>query len=114
MVVMSQPRTIPPYLMRDGVEPSIGLGEIRESAAVQATFTAFGDPAYLVTRYADVKAALADHERFSNRRTNTFSGASSEPGLEAHDPPGALLATDPPQHHRLRRMLAPMFTKRQM
>jgi cytochrome P450 len=111
---MSQTREIPPYLMRDGVDLAASLREIRESAAVHATFTAFGTPAYLVTRYADVKAAFADHERFSNRRTNTFSGASSEPGLEAHDPPGALLATDPPQHHRLRRMLAPMFTMRQL
>jgi cytochrome P450 len=112
---MSQTRGIPPYLMRDGVEPAASLGEIRESAAVQATFTAFGDPAYLVTRHADTKAALADHGRFSNRRTNTFGGLSAEQnGIDAHDPPGALLATDPPQHHRLRRMLAPMFTMRQM
>ena len=82
---------------------------------MHATFTAFGEPAYLVTRYADIKAALADHERFSNRRTTTFGGLTAEQnGIDAHDPPGALLATDPPQHHRLRRMLAPMFTIRQM
>jgi cytochrome P450 len=112
---MSQTRGIPPYLMRDGVEPSVNLREIRESAAAQATFTAFGEPAYLVTRYADIKAALADHERFSNRRTSTFGGLSAEQnGVDVHGPPGALLATDPPQHHRLRRMLAPMFTIRQM
>ncbi len=112
---MSQTRGIPPYLMRDGVDPAASLGEIRESAAVQETFTAFGDPAYLVTRYADTKAALAAHGKFSNRRTNTFGGLSAEQNrIDAHDPPGALLATDPPQHHRLRRMLAPMFTMRQM
>jgi cytochrome P450 len=112
---MSRTQGIPPYLMRDGVDPAASLGEIRESAAVQETFTAFGTPAYLVTRYADIRSALADHERFSNRRTNTFGGLSVEQsGVDAHDPPGALLATDPPQHHRLRRMLAPMFTMRQM
>ena len=111
---MSRTQDIPPYLMRDGVDPAASLREIRESAAVQTTFTAFGAPAYLVTRYADIKAALADHERFSNRRTNTFSGLPAEQEVDAHDPPGALLATDPPQHHRLRRMLAPMFTMRQM
>jgi len=111
---MSQTRAIPPYLMRDGVEPSAGLREIRESAAVQETFTAFGTPAYLVTRYPDIRAVLADHERFSNRRTGTFGVSAEQNGIDAHDPPGALLATDPPQHHRLRRMLAPMFTIRQM
>ena len=103
---MSQTRAIPPYLMRDGVEPSAGLRGIRESAAVQETFTAFGTPAYLVTRYPDIRAVLADHERFSNRRTGTFGVSAEQNGIDAHDPPGALLATDPPQHHRLRRMLA--------
>ncbi len=112
---MNRTQGIPPYLMRDGVDPAASLREIRESAAVQETFTAFGTPAYLVTRYADIKFALADHQRFSNRRTNTFGGLSAgQNGVDAHDPPGALLATDPPQHHRLRRMLAPMFTIRQM
>jgi cytochrome P450 len=115
MVVMSQTRAIPPYLMRDGVEPSASLREIRESAAVQPTFAAFGEPAYLVTRYADVRAALADHERFSNRRTSTFGRLPADQnGIDAYEPPGALLATDPPQHHRLRRMLTPMFTIRQI
>jgi cytochrome P450 len=110
---MTQTQGIPPYLMRDGVDPAASLRELRESAPVQPTFTAFGAPAYLVTRYADVKAALADHERFSNRRP-TFGGLSAEDSAQAHDPPGALLATDPPQHQRLRRMLAPMFTIRRM
>jgi cytochrome P450 len=112
---MSENRMIPPYLMRDGVSPAASLHEIREAASVQETFTAFGTPAYLVTRHADIRSALADHERFSNRRTNVFSGFAADlKGLDAHDPPGALLATDPPEHHRLRRMLAPMFTMRQM
>jgi cytochrome P450 len=106
---MTQTQGLPPYLMRDGVEPAT-LRELRESAAVHRTFTAFGAPAYLVTRYADVKAALADHQTFSNRPT-PFGPSVDDHG---QTPPGALLATDPPQHHRLRRMLVPMFTIRRM
>lgn len=108
------------YLRRDGVSPAPELAEARESASVQRMVTMFGVPAYVVTRYADVKNALADYERFSNRRP-AWPGLLNSPappeGADIQpeaDTAGSLLGTDPPDHTRLRRMLSPEFTMRRM
>jgi cytochrome P450 len=117
---MSHATELPMYLRRDGLDPAPELGEARESASVQRMVTAYGTPAYVVTRYLDVKNALADYERFSNRRP-TWPGLLNSPAPPdiADDQPeadsaGGLLAMDPPDHTRLRRMLSSEFTMRRM
>jgi len=117
---MNHTTELPMYLRRDGLDPAPELGEARESASVQRMVTVFGIPAYVVTRYADVKIALADYERFSNRRP-AWPGLLNSPPPPASadrqpeaDTAGNLLATDPPDHTRLRRMLSPEFTMRRM
>jgi len=117
---MNHTTELPMYLRRDGLDPAHELGDARESASVHRMVTVFGVPAYVVTRYADVKNALADYERFSNRRPS-WPGLLNSPAppdgaddQREADTAGGLLATDPPDHTRLRRMLSPEFTVRRM
>jgi cytochrome P450 len=86
---MTQARELPPlYMRRSAFDPAPELREIRESAGVQKIVTAFRMPAYLVTRYDDIKEVLSDPGRFSNRRPPGFGGpgavvsAGSRPTLE--------------------------------
>jgi cytochrome P450 len=109
---------LPPlHMRRDAFDPIPELRQIRESTGVQQIVTAFGITAYLVTRHDDIKAVLADPERFSNRRPPGFGvpGASADTVDEqANLRTGNLLGMDPPEHQRVRRMLTPEFTVRRM
>src|SRR6266568_3249650 len=112
---MTQVPEVPLYMRRVVLDPSPALGEARESAGVQKIDTALGMPAYLVTRYDDVKAALAAPERFSNRKPpGWFAGAPVADDEHAQFTAGNLLGMDPPEHQRLRRMLTSEFTVRRM
>src|SRR5262249_12256612 len=57
---------------------------------------------WVLSCHADVRAALRDHETFSSAKGN-----ACEPGFQ----PG-LIATDPPSHTRLRRIVQGAFTRR--
>ncbi|BBX19014.1 cytochrome P450 [Mycolicibacterium duvalii] len=118
---MTEARTagppLPPlHMRRDGLEPVAGLRELRQDTGVAMVTGAFGVPVYLVTRYDDVKAVLSDHHRFSNRRppgaVAPGSGVDEDELTRARS--GNLLALDPPEHQRLRRMLTGEFTLRRM
>lgn len=103
-------QTIPQHLQRDGVDPAPALAQLRENGPVHQAFTPFGMPVHVVTGYDNVRNALADHQRLSN---HWRPGADSSEA-ENQPPAGALLSLDPPEHQRLRRMVAPMFTMRRM
>jgi cytochrome P450 len=79
--------------------------------------TPFGVHAYLVSRYEDVREVLSDAGRFSNARTQSFAPRGG-PHYSAEElaelRAGQMLAFDPPDHTRLRRMLTPEFTIRRM
>ncbi|MBO0681382.1 cytochrome P450 [Mycolicibacterium sp. S2-37] len=115
---MAQAPPQPPlHMRRNGFDPTAELRDIREGDGVLVTKSAFGMDVYLVTRHDDVKAVLADHERFSNTRPPGFvvPGApvvSEEDQARARA--GNLLGLDPPEHQRLRRMLTPAFTQRRI
>jgi cytochrome P450 len=115
---MTQAPEIPQYMRRNVLDPVPALGEIRESTGVRQLRTALGTPAYLVTRYEDVKAALADPQRFSNRKPPGWGGGAHADLVSAEQhakfTAGNLLAIDPPEHQRVRRMLTPEFTVRRM
>jgi cytochrome P450 len=65
-----------------------------------------GDDVWLVTRYDDVRAALADPRLFKDHRKRPGGGSG---------PLGAnMINTDPPDHERLRRLVASAFTMRRV
>jgi cytochrome P450 len=70
-----------------------------------------GFPAWLVTSYADVRAALTDH-----RLSNDWHNAAPERAEESPEDPLSrdLLSIDPPDHTRLRRLVVKAFTPRRM
>ena len=69
---MTQSETPPLHMRRDAFSPTAELREVRETDGVREVTNAFGMQVYLVTRHDDVKAVLADHERFSNERPPGF------------------------------------------
>ncbi|AKT37967.1 cytochrome P450 [Chondromyces crocatus] len=75
-----------------------------------------GPPGWLVTRYEDVRACLAD-PRLSSKRTHLNAhlreSLISQEEMAVLRPPN-LLDTDPPEHKRLRRPLAGQFGMRQV
>jgi cytochrome P450 len=84
---------------------------LRAAGPVHRIVTAEGETAWLVTRYADVRAALAD-PALSLDNTNArpgYRGSSLPPALARH-----LLNTDPPDHARLRRLVGQAFTARRI
>jgi cytochrome P450 len=68
---------------------------------------AYGGQAWLITRYRDARAVLAD---------TSFSSDSTRPGYPSfplafkQHVPGHFLAMDPPEHTRLRKLVAAEFT----
>jgi cytochrome P450 len=113
---MSESSTMPLHMRRVEFDPAPELAAAREEG-IQRVINGFGDPAWLVTRYADVREVLGDAERF---RIAT-QGLARLPGAPEMTPEqlakvqaGNLLGLDPPEHTRLRRMLTPEFTIRRM
>jgi cytochrome P450 len=69
-----------------------------------------GSPVWLVTRYAEVRAALADPRLSLDKRHATgWAGFTLPPALDAN-----LLNMDPPQHTRLRALVSQAFTPRRV
>ena len=91
-------------------DPHGGYARLRQAGPVHRTTTPDGAPVWLVTRYPDVRAALADPRLSLDKRTARSGGehgASMPPELDAH-----LLNLDPPDHTRLRRLVSQAFTPR--
>ncbi|WP_433281987.1 cytochrome P450 [Pseudonocardia xinjiangensis] len=115
---MTEAPVLPLHMQRDQFDPVDELGRTRDSGGITMVPSLFGGPpAYLVTRYEDVRAVLSDAEHFSNARTRSFETEDgpqfTEDELEQMRA-GQMLAFDPPEHTRLRRMLTPEFTVRRM
>ena len=108
---------MPLHMRREGFDPVRVMAALRVDEGVRQVETAFGMPAFLVARHADVKAVLADSARFSNDSRRAFD-APGAPKLSDEERDrmraGNLLGVDPPEHTRLRRMLTPEFTVRRM
>ncbi|MEO3874356.1 cytochrome P450 [Nonomuraea sp. B12E4] len=114
---MSESTTMPLHMRRVGFDPAPELAAARDEERVKRVTTAHGDPAWLVTRYADVREVLGDAERFQVAP----QGIARLPGTPkmteeqlAKARAGNLLGLDPPEHTRLRKMLAAEFTLRRM
>ncbi|MER7024713.1 MULTISPECIES: cytochrome P450 [Streptomyces] len=92
------------------LEPAEEYARLRARRPVVAVTLPTGDRAWLVTRYADVRQIYTD-PRFS-RAAAVRSGA---PRANSVGPdPESIVAQDPPEHTRLRRLVAPAFTARRI
>jgi cytochrome P450 len=102
---MTDPTQDPRFLQ----DPYPALAALRARCPVQALPTESGGrPGYLVTGYAEARAALGD-PRLSKDTAAFFAGKESRRRLHpavAH----TMLACDPPRHTRLRKLVTKAFT----
>ncbi|HEX3590769.1 MAG TPA: cytochrome P450 [Pseudonocardiaceae bacterium] len=92
------------------LEPEPMFTELREREPLTRVRLPYGEPAWLVTRYEDVKLVLGD-PRFSR----AAAVGRPEPSVRPQaTPPDAILNLDPPEHSRLRRLVAKAFTTRRV
>ncbi|NED88333.1 cytochrome P450 [Streptomyces sp. SID11233] len=97
-----------PFPHHDGLGPLPELAALRRDAPCARIVLPSGDPAWLVTRYRDVRTVLAD-PRFSRTRATRGAGPRM---ARVTTLPDSILAADPPEHSRLRRLVAQAFTAR--
>lgn len=106
----SEPRKYP-FSEPDRLNLDPAYGEIRRGSGLVRVQPPFGREAWLATRYEDVKAVLGD-PRFSRAQA---VGKGDEPSLIPFGPgPDTIVAMDPPEHTRLRRVVAKAFTVRRI
>jgi cytochrome P450 len=94
-------------LLRNGTDPVPELAEQRARCPVQQIDLPFGFSVHLVTGYEHARAVLADGTSYSNDMRHLFRDSS--PGSAADV--GGLGQIDPPVHTRLRKLVAPEFTR---
>ncbi|MFJ8128289.1 cytochrome P450 [Streptomyces hydrogenans] len=103
-----------PYLASDFTSRRLDLdpvyARLRDEQPVSRVTMPHGGDAWLVTRYDDVRAALAD-PRLSRAATVGKDVPRSSPLIQH---PESLLSMDPPEHTRLRRLAAKAFSVRQV
>jgi cytochrome P450 len=100
-------------------EPHPVLAQLRNEQPVREVLLPRGLKVWLVTRYEDVRAVLADpavsknvrvaHELFERHNTNQDARRLFSDALSAH-----MLNSDPPDHTRLRRLVGKAFTARRI
>ncbi|PKV86151.1 cytochrome P450 [Streptomyces sp. TLI_146] len=97
-------------------DPYPAYGWLREHSPVHWTKLPSGVEAWLVTRYADAKQALADQRLSKNPAHHDepahAKGKTGIPGERKADLMTHLLNIDPPDHTRLRRLVSKAFTPR--
>ncbi|SBT51225.1 cytochrome P450 [Micromonospora auratinigra] len=103
--------TIPeryPFSAPDRLDLDPRYAELREQPLVRVRLP-YGEPAWLATRHADVRTVLGD-ARFSR----AAAVGRDEPRNSPRQQETGILAMDPPEHTRLRRLVAKAFTARRV
>ncbi|MFP3991961.1 cytochrome P450, partial [Streptomyces sp. E11-3] len=99
-------------------DPYPAYAWLREHAPVHRTRLPSGVEAWLVTRYADAKQALADQRLSKNPAHHDepahAKGKTGIPGERKAELMTHLLNIDPPDHTRLRRLVSKAFTPRRV
>ncbi|MFJ6370450.1 cytochrome P450 [Streptomyces virginiae] len=109
------PRPLP-VERTSALEPPDEFRLLRSELPVAPLAFPDGPAGWLVTRYDDVRTALAD-PRLSSRRPHLNSHIRASlitPAEMAVLRPSDLLTSDPPEHTRLRRLVTGQFTARRM
>ncbi|MEU8781473.1 cytochrome P450 [Streptomyces sp. NPDC048637] len=89
-------------------DPYAAYAALRDAGPVHRITGTDGHPAWLVTRYDDVRRALADPRLSLDKRhaaPGGYRGFALPPALDAN-----LLNMDPPDHTRVRRLVVKAFT----
>ena len=115
MVAMADPMPLDLYADPVRADPYPLLEELREAAPV-LWVSQQGLESWIVTRYDEVRAVLADSRFVKQPATvpealRKFKAAF---GSEVESEVRSLLATDPPDHTRLRRLVGKAFTPRRV
>jgi nocardicin N-oxygenase len=99
--------TPPPYPFRrpSALEPPVELRGLRDEPVVRVTLPS-GDVAWMVTRYEDVRALLAD-DRISRNLNRPGAARISSKNKLFQDP---RMDPDPPEHTRIRRLVMQALT----
>ncbi|MER5181755.1 cytochrome P450 [Streptomyces sp. NPDC002896] len=99
-------------------DPYPAYAWLREHAPVHRTRLPSGVEAWLVTRYADARQALADQRLSKNPAHHDepahAKGKTGIPGERKAELMTHLLNIDPPDHTRLRRLVSKAFTPRRV
>jgi cytochrome P450 len=94
-------------------DPHAYFTRMRDEGPATRVMMPYGGPAWLITRYADVRAALADprlHKDWAGKLTSPdWAPDEVTAFLNMH-----LLNTDPPDHTRLRKLVSKAFTARRV
>jgi cytochrome P450 len=99
-----------PFRPIEGLVPHPRYAQLREEGAPVRIRMPYGGEAWLVTRYADVRAVLADR-RFSRAAAAGRDVPRARPPM---DSPEQIISMDPPDHTRLRTLVAKEFTARRV
>ncbi|MCX4730467.1 cytochrome P450 [Streptomyces sp. NBC_01363] len=98
-----------PFNTPDGLQLADAYEGVRDRAGLLQVQMPYGEPAWLVTRYADARLVLGD-QRFSR----AAAASHDEPRQSEGQRNGGILGMDPPDHTRLRSLVAKAFTVRQV
>ncbi|MEU4198876.1 cytochrome P450 [Streptomyces sp. NPDC045470] len=98
-----------PFNEPDGLTLSDTYEQIRDRPGLLRVQMAYGEPAWLATRYADARLVLGD------RRFSRAEGLDhDEPRQAEGQRNSGILSMDPPDHTRLRTLVAKAFTVHQV
>lgn len=98
-----------PFNSPDGLQLSDAYERVRDQPGLLKIQLPYGEPAWLVTRYTDARLVLGD-QRFSR----AAAASHDEPRQSEGQRDGGILGMDPPDHTRLRSLVAKAFTVRQV
>lgn len=104
----TEPRTYP-FNVVEALDLDPIYARLRAQEPLSRVKLPYGEETWLATRYEDVKVVLGD-PRFS--RAETLQ--RDEPRLRPRQQTGGILSMDPPDHTRLRRLVAKAFTQRRV
>jgi len=99
-----------PFSDTERLEPDPMFATLRAEQPLSRVQLPYGEPAWLATRYEDIKVVLGD-PRFSR----AAGVGRDEPRMRLHQAQeGSILSMDPPDHSRLRRLVMKAFTVRRV
>src|SRR3982750_3517835 len=99
----------------DRDDPFPLFADVRAAGPVHEVTLADGHPAWLVVGHEEARAALADPRLSKDMHAAlAHSGEVVAEGLPGPALARHMLAVDPPDHTRLRRMATPAFTRRRV